>query len=248
MDKALVKIGMGSSAEVFKANDTEAFKLYYPGYNLVSVVREYENTSFVRGVYEKAPWVKKPGQQAARISLPVELIDGQVLAKLLVSRDANELGLSLGISHRDLHVRPSEGLPLSSRVFDSLIRDSPGISERKRKVYLSFLKGRRDDRLCHGCFHPGNILQTSSGWRMINWKYAFSGDPLADVAATVYCLRHSPKAGRRHPVLEPLLRRKLIHWYLKGYFGKEEIPRSELAAWMELTVLRFRGFATKDLS
>ncbi|WP_319415541.1 phosphotransferase [Marispirochaeta aestuarii] len=248
MDKGLIRTGSGSSAEVFKASDTEAFKLYYPGYSLLEVVREYENTSFVRRVYEKAPWVQEPGQREGRITLPLELIQGRGLAKILRSGDAREVGMSLGIMHRDLHVRPSEGLPPAKSVFEPVILDSPGVPEGKRKNCLSFLRERRDDRLCHGCFHPGNIVQTNSGWRLINWKYAFSGDPLADVAATVYHLRSSSRAGRRSPVLEPLLRDRLIRWYLKGYFGKEEIPRKDITIWMEITAIRFRGFAKERLS
>jgi hypothetical protein len=248
MDTPLIKTGSGSSAEVFRISDTEAFKLYCPGYSLVDVVREYENTSFVRRVYEKAPRVQEPGQRDGRITLPLEMIRGDILAKILRSGDARETGLSLGIMHRDLHVRPSEGLPLAKNVFEPVILDTPGITERKRKNYLVFLQERRDDRLCHGCFHPGNILQTNSGWRLINWKYAFSGDPLADVAATVYLLRSSSRAGRRPPVLEPLLRHRLIRWYLRGYFGKEEIPRNEITIWMEITAIRFRGFAKGRLS
>jgi thiamine kinase len=241
VEEKLRKIGRGSSAEVFKQSDTEAVKLYFPGYSLVAVVKEYENTSFVRRVYDKAPWVTEPGQKDGRITLPLELIPGEQLSRLLSSGDARDVGMSLGISHRDLHVRPSEGLPRAGDVFGPVIRDSFGISQRKRAGFMSFLQERRDDRLCHGCFHPGNILQTKSGWRLINWKYAFSGDSLADVAAAVYALRFFTRAGRRSPMLEPLMRRKLIHWYLKGYFGKEEVPRKEIGIWMELTGRRFAG-------
>ncbi len=40
------------------------------------------------------------------------------------------------------------------------------------------------DRICHGDFHPGNILLSSNGEIVIDWIDASRGNPLADVART----------------------------------------------------------------
>ena len=39
-----------------------------------------------------------------------------------------------------------------------------------------------DDRLCHMDFHPDNVMQTKTGWMIIDWMNARSGAALADIA------------------------------------------------------------------
>lgn len=40
------------------------------------------------------------------------------------------------------------------------------------------------DRLCHGDFHPGNVLNGTSGTVVIDWPNSSRGDPCADFART----------------------------------------------------------------
>ncbi len=124
--------------------------------------------------------------------------------------------MSLGMMHRDLHIRPSEGLPRAGSIYEPALRELPGLAPELRERTLVWLRGRRDDRLCHGAFYPGNVLVTRSEWRLISWRRAFAGDPLCDIARTL------TRLGRYS---------RLRRWYLTGYFGKEPIPEEELQRW-----------------
>jgi aminoglycoside phosphotransferase (APT) family kinase protein len=44
-------------------------------------------------------------------------------------------------------------------------------------------------RLCHGDFHPGNIMGGSDGPVLIDWPNATHGDPMADYARTDLMIR-----------------------------------------------------------
>src|SRR5437588_451136 len=52
------------------------------------------------------------------------------------------------------------------------------------------------DRLCHGDFHPGNLMGTWEAPVVIDWGNASRGEPLADVARTEFLHRlAAPPAG-----------------------------------------------------
>jgi aminoglycoside phosphotransferase (APT) family kinase protein len=60
------------------------------------------------------------------------------------------------------------------------------------------------DRLCHGDFHPGNVILSPTGPVVIDWPGATRGDATADVARTVLMIRLGDL-----PPGAPLLIRKL---------------------------------------
>lgn len=152
----------------------------------------------------------------------MELIRGRPLKIGMAGTDLREAGVSLGLMHRDLHIRPSEGLPRAGSIYEPALREIPGLAPELRELTLAWLRGRRDDRLCHGAFYPGNVLVTRNEWRLISWRRAFAGDPLCDIARTLTLL------GRYS---------RLRRWYLQGYFGKEETPDRDLKRWRLLNIL-----------
>jgi aminoglycoside phosphotransferase (APT) family kinase protein len=91
-----------------------------------------------------------------------------------------------------------------------------------------------DDRLCHGDFHPGNIILTNHGPIVIDWPNATRGDPVADFARTALMFRLGAL-----PPGTPFLIRKLDRvgrWflrsrYLASYRAKGE-DVSRVGAWM----------------
>jgi tRNA A-37 threonylcarbamoyl transferase component Bud32 len=51
----------------------------------------------------------------------------------------------------------------------------------------------RGDDICHGDFHPGNIIISNKQYYVIDWFGATIGDILSDIAHTYLLLRNTPK-------------------------------------------------------
>jgi aminoglycoside phosphotransferase (APT) family kinase protein len=107
-----------------------------------------------------------------------------------------------------------------------------------------------DDRLCHGDFHPGNVILTASGPIVIDWPNATRGDAAADVARTLLLLR----MGEIPPEAAALIRHleKVGRWFLnRGYVGAYErssrVERARIEAWMlPLAIARLSEGITEE--
>ncbi|WCT74567.1 aminoglycoside phosphotransferase family protein [Sphingomonas naphthae] len=106
------------------------------------------------------------------------------------------------------------------------------------------------DRLCHGDFHPGNVIDTPAGLVVIDWGRASAGQPLADLARTELLIRFgafpSGNALRRGAVA--LCRELAARWYVWCYARAAGISPAAVAPWrLPMAVAWSRGLrSTRD--
>jgi hypothetical protein len=73
------------------------------------------------------------------------------------------------------------------------------------------------DRLCHGDFHPMNVLGTAAAPMVIDWPDATRGDPAADA-----CRSHLLALHHAEPLAAP---------YLEAYCRMGGVQRAAILAW-----------------
>jgi aminoglycoside phosphotransferase (APT) family kinase protein len=93
----------------------------------------------------------------------------------------------------------------------------------------------RGDRLCHGDFHPGNVLHRGDGYAVVDWRNAARGDPAADIAWTRLLMVGAwiPGLGPRWaqlPLAPPRLGLYLA--YRRAYDRRRHVERRAVAAWV----------------
>jgi aminoglycoside phosphotransferase (APT) family kinase protein len=89
--------------------------------------------------------------------------------------------------------------------------------------------------VCHGDFHPGNVLLIARGPVVIDWDLAGRGHPPADVARAVRLVRNAslpPWTPRPFHWLLAATRPRIERVYLKRYFQLMPGTRAEVEAWM----------------
>jgi hypothetical protein len=140
------------------------------------------------------------------------------------------LARALAKAHRAVHeVRAPEDLPDLRQVLAARIDDA-ALPQPLRAFALRVLDGLpTGDRLCHGDFHPGNVLVAADRVGVVDWANAAGGVPEADHARTLLLLRWAdPLPGT------PLITRGLMaagrsvfaHGYARTYGGSQHrLPR-----------------------
>jgi hypothetical protein len=141
----------------------------------------------VRNVVPLVPEVFDIVDFEGRPGIVMERIDGPDLITLLGSKPwrVYSAGTTLGKVHARINsiAAPPQLESLKDRLRNIAVR--PEVPEAPRARLLSLLDGLPNgDRICHGDFHPGNVLVSPRGPVVIDWPNVTAGDPAADFART----------------------------------------------------------------
>jgi aminoglycoside phosphotransferase (APT) family kinase protein len=164
-------------------------------------------------------------------------IEGESMLARLQRRPWTYAGLARLLGDLHAHMHSVAGLELPS-VRDYLRQDIERASELPASVRAAVLARLGSlpagASICHGDFHPGNVILTAGGPVIIDWMTAGHGHPDADVARTVLMLQRGepPGASVLQLRLIGLLRRALLRSYLRAYRAHRPCPDAAIAAWI----------------
>jgi tRNA A-37 threonylcarbamoyl transferase component Bud32 len=111
---------------------------------------------------------------------PLQLLkQAEKLGKLHIEVAASAVGLDVvSINDRAAHLIPT----------------SKKLDHELEKFVLDILSELpRGNDICHGDFHPGNIIITRGQYYVIDWFGVTSGEKLSDIAHTYLLLRNTPQ-------------------------------------------------------
>lgn len=229
------KIGAGREADVHTWGDNAVVKLYRPGFGGHRAEARALATLDGHGV---APALIDVVDRDGRTGLVLERLGGQDMLTLLQRQPWRVLGLArvLATAHLAVHaVRVPPGLPDLREVLAARIA-AAGLPAPLRDFAVRVLDGLPDgDRVCHGDYHPGNVLVAADRVRVIDWTGAARGVPEADHARTLLLLRRAdPLPGT--PVLSRALmavgRSVFAHGYARAYAGGSPSPLRQVDSWL----------------
>ncbi len=234
----LRKIAEGREAEMFAWGEGTILRLLRePG---AQVRNQWQAAAMEaarrRGV--RVPVVREVTTVQGRPGLVMERIEGPDLLTLIGRRPWTVLrvGRICGEMQAGLHeVRAPSALPPLRAVLRMRIASSSLVPPHLAGFALEVLDGLPDgDRLCHGDFHPGNIMMAGATPVLIDWTNVARGDPTADVARTTLTLRMGTPPPGTSAVLRGLSlfgRRVLVWLYLRAYRRARPLDVEAVARW-----------------
>ena len=215
-------IGRGAQADVYQF-EGQAVKLFHPGANEDAVLYEADIQQKIYNAGLSAPRVFGISQFDDRSAILMEHIQGSSLGELIekdISRAIEYLRLAAELQAR-IHQTPGTGLPSQREKLRRRIQAAPRLTEDIRLRLLTLVDElAHDSVVCHGDFHPYNLIQTSGGLAIIDWVDASCGSAEADACRTylLYLLHGRPAA-------EP---------YLQMYCEAAHTKREAVLAWLPI--------------
>jgi streptomycin 6-kinase len=183
----MTMLGAGREAEVYAYDDQTVLKLYRPGFG-----GHRAEATALRSIDGIAPRLLDIVDRDGRAGLVLERFDGADMLTLLQRQPWRVLRLAdtLATAHLAVHrVEAPADLPDLRRALAARIQDAV-LPTHLRGFAMRTLDGLPDgDRLCHGDYHPGNVLLAGDRTAVIDWPNATRGAPEADHARTLLLLR-----------------------------------------------------------
>ena len=184
------KIAEGNTSEIFEISEGKVLKLFKAGYPKSTAYHEYSNHNKVSRVMSNIPRLFEFIEEDLRFGFIMEKVEGKSLASLMINENTFDHAMDL---FSDLHKK------WLMQTMDDIIPYTEWM--------LSFLKGRsfRDNLLeekiqhlptgnvlCHGDFHPYNIIFSSeNNSAVIDFANVCKAPKEYDVARTYFLLQEA---------------------------------------------------------
>lgn len=225
----------GRTADVYAWGDGHILKLFHAWVDPSAVATERGKAQAVHNLGLPTPAVGEIVQYRGHAGLIYDRIDGPSLAERLASRDDDPaaLGRLLARLHAWVHAMGApRDFPRQTDRLAQAISGCSEITEHQRSALLTRLATLpAGDRLCHGDFHPDNVLLTESGPLIIDWPDASRGSPAADVARTsIICLGYAESVVTS--MQERILLSQFHESYLTHYLHLKPCVETEYRLWL----------------
>ncbi len=231
-------IGNGRTAEVFAWGDGQVLKLYRAGMPAQWVADEARVGRIVVDAGLAAPAIGDIVEVDGRLGVVYERLDGPSMLDYMAGHPAEipALGRQFAELHAQMHDCNRPELPSQRAGFVAAIEYAPQLSAALKQAALRQLNGLADGQaVCHGDYHPGNLVMTRRGPLVIDWMSARCGNPVADVARTTLMFRMArvPEyySAETQQALE-LARRSFYETYLSAYLTRRPFAVEEIEAWI----------------
>jgi aminoglycoside phosphotransferase (APT) family kinase protein len=209
-------LGSGNRAEVFE-HGFDVIKLYRPGESRAAADREAAILAVVEPLGLPVPAVMGVEQVDGRWGLVMTRATGAPWADAASGAEALYLE-AMAALHARIHRRPAAPLVSQKRKLASNIERGPMLGAAQKRRLLDALAALPDgDRLCHGDFHPYNILGAIERPTVIDWLDATSGHPAADVCRSFVLMSRAVPA--------------FAAAYVETYARATDVSGTEIQAW-----------------
>lgn len=187
-------IGSGSTATVYEWGEGTVLKLFVKGYPRSSIEREFNNAKAINDQNFAKPKVYELISYEEQLGIIYDKVEGETLLDwVLRTGDLHTCAKYMAKLHKTIVNNRVSNIPDYKQFLKSnlLNATSANLTERNR-VLETLDKLKEGDTLCHGDFHPGNILLSNGLTMVIDFMNLCHGDPLYDVARTVFLVEYTP--------------------------------------------------------
>ncbi|MBW9172786.1 phosphotransferase [Clostridium estertheticum] len=237
-------IGEGRTSEVFEWGEDKILKLFRAGLPKAAIKNEYEVSINIYNQLNLTPKVYELIEIDNRSGIVYERINGITMMK--VKKEAQRLAKL----HKSIQKKVNFKLSTyKTRLKDNISNTELLTYDIKTRLCNYIYELKDDNILCHGDFHPDNILITKDGDIIIDWMTATQGNPLTDIARTSIMFKFGVVPNKTFPEKQiiNLIRNKFYLEYIKHYLKLTGVKIEQIEQWeLPVAAARLTEWLPKD--
>lgn len=219
-------IAKGNTAEIYLCDNkvVKLFKEYLPN---TESLYEAQKQKYAYSCGLHVPKVFEVTEIQGRQAIIMEYAEGESVGELLLNnlnKAEHYIGLCVNEQKKihDRRVNTDEMESMRERL-ERQIKSVHKLDEKQKENILDKLHSIKfEHRLCHGDFHPFNLILSKKNVNIIDWIDASSGDIRADVFRTYLLYAQS--------YIE------LAEMYLQKYCNNTDLTRDEIFQWAPIII------------
>jgi uncharacterized protein (TIGR02172 family) len=245
-------IGKGRTADVYAWGSDRVLKLYQSWMPAIPIEREFAITRMARNAGLPVPAADELVEIEGRLGIIFERVEGISMLKMLETQPWRFMAASRQLAELHAHMHTCMIPPGSYTQRQQIERGiemsedlSDEAKETIREVLASLPEGQT---VCHGDFHPDNILLTPHGPVIIDWMTGTRGNPLGDVSRPSLLFQTGglpPRVPLHIRVIINASRTMMHAIYLDRYLHLHPATRQQVNAW-QLPLLAARLFEVEN--
>ncbi|MDP5276531.1 aminoglycoside phosphotransferase family protein [Chengkuizengella axinellae] len=236
LNKNLI-IGQGRQAEIYEYEENEVVKLFHKDTNQDDISFEYKMSKFVHTSGLEVPYVSRMIEVGDRKGIVFERLEGKTILETVSKQPLKFVTMAKQMAnlHYSIHQVSSLELPSQKERMEHTILNADLLSPPQKEKVIKYLYQLPDENvICHGDFHPDNVMITSIGAKTIDWPNVSRGHHLSDVTRTLLMLKygilpeHSPTLIK---LLDKVGKKQFYFLYLKTYLSLSGDSMNEIKKW-----------------
>jgi aminoglycoside phosphotransferase (APT) family kinase protein len=186
-------ISQGRTSEVFSWDENTVLKLFHPQIPQLWIDQERKVGRLVWEAALPVPALQGTVRESDRTGLLLERVRGDCFLHRLISRPLGfrQAAREFTSLHAHIHKVVATDLPPVEVWVSQIILHSPFLSPAEKQSLEKLVDALpAGTNLLHMDFHPGNLIASQDGTKVIDWLMAMRGPPAADVARTLLLLEY----------------------------------------------------------
>jgi len=186
----LKKINAGRTATIFRYGDEKVLKLYRPSFPEKVIDEEFQIGLQLNNVGLDVPHTHELVDYNGSKGIVFDFISGASMLQSLPKRPWKVFAYAALMAQLHFKIHSAQtsrvtGLTrLKETLHDKISRVSLLTSDEKELIISQLSELKDGSTICHGDFHPDNIIISSTRMVTVDWLTARIGNPVADVART----------------------------------------------------------------
>jgi tRNA A-37 threonylcarbamoyl transferase component Bud32 len=229
-------IAYGRTAEMFEWEDGQVLKLFHDWFGLEDIRFERRINQAVHASGLPVPAVGEIVGVDDRNGLLYQRVVGTEMWEVIRPWNILRLADQMAGLHAEMHASTIQvDIPDQYQRLVNKINSASALPNDLQLKALGALEDMpKGKRLCHGDFHPGNILVSDNKAVTIDWVDATLGNPLADLARTAILHLGAVHTRQISNPLHKIMARIFHDRYIRTYFTLRPGGEGEYTRWQPI--------------